>query len=887
MAIHHIVVTDEDGIVQREDDIAAPDHWSKNAVQIATSKYLLDSERSIDEWLRRVAHGVALDKKHLEDELFDIMRDQRATFNSPVHFNVGRVDNPQGWACLIFGIEDAFDGPGGISDWWKTETDTFRNGSGAGLNVSALRALGEPLRGTKMGRASGPISFMRVADAIGGVVTSGGRTRRAAKMVIMDADHPDIEAFIETKVYAERVARDLRSAGYEVGINGKDRWLVPYQNANNSVRVNDVFMQAIGDETSWPLRYRLDNSIAKQVSATQLWQRIAEASWEVADPGLQFDDAIQLWHTCPNDGRIDASNPCSEYLFLNDTVCNLGSLNLLKFFVPNKDGVRFLFREFVNTIWAMVEAMDNIVDISSYPNETIAAKNPQYRTLGLGYSNLGALLMMLGLPYDSDEGRMLASLVTSLMQAEAYMQSALLAADWGPYERYEANEETHLNVLQMHASAAHRIPAVPQISTHRLFPLFEELFRLGGAAWDEALRLAGLHGLRNAQVSVIAPTGTISLVMDCETSGIEPFFVIPGVDGAALEKTLVGGGSLTWEDLSPSVKSARELVIAKGGTEPVYADRVFETTNGHRPLRPEAHVLMMAAVQPFISGGISKTANMPNDSTVQDVEGIHMLAWESGVKAVAVYRDGCKVDQPLNVVKRKGAEVISVEREIDPTLPVNTVPVSFLGHDHADMNTHIAVGAPDHSHQRARMPGTRYSITHKFEIDQQEFYLTAGFYDQRMTRLGEIFIRGAKMGSMSAGFADAWAIAISMDLQHGRPFEDLRDKYAHQQFDPSGPVVSDSPIKFARSLPDYVFRYLDWFMSDGGREQMEYKGGTQLPLPAGLVLPNLALEESVAATPIRDTSRECPMCHRMTLVWTGTCKSCTDGSCLYRSGGCE
>lgn len=822
--------------------VTAPEWWSDNAVMIAATKYMLDSEHSVMDWLRRVAGTIAKASKNpdLEHKLYGAMLLQQATFNSPVHFNVGRVEHPQCWACLIYGVGDHFDGPGGIKEWWTVESDTFRNGSGSGVSVDAIRENGAPLRGSKYGIASGPLSFMRPADSIAGSITSGGRTRRAAKMVVIGDRHPDIFDFIWCKAHEEKKARALRDAGFDIGINGADSIGLLYQNANNSIRVSDALVNAVATGKDWDLTARLTGAVVRTVPARKIWREIAQAAWECADPGVQFHDTINRWHTCKNDGEIRASNPCSEYLFLDDTCCNLASINLLKF---HDERGAFLIEDFVSVVETFIEAQDILVDLSSYPTDEITRKNPEYRTLGLGYANLGALLMAHAFAYDSDEGRDLAAAISSLMQAAAYRKSALLAQELGAYSRYEANKEHHLEVLSMHKAANAGLLARDLNSTALQIALEAEHI------WAEAAFLAAAHGLRNAQVTVIAPTGTISFVMDCETTGIEPLMAIPGVGGITVNKTLVGGGNILWDELPECVSLGLSRLPGKhkydSDEEALLKDPLFETANGHLPLRPEAHVLMMAAVQPFISGGISKTVNLPKTASVEDVENIHKLAWEKGVKSIAIYRDGCKTYQPMTVNRESDGE---------PT-------------------AYVTVAS---SPSRQKLPKTRVSVTHKFEISDHEFYLTVGFYDAAMTQLGEVFLTGNKQGSAFGGMASMWSIALSKDLQRGVPFDELLNTFRYQAFEPAGVVIGDdSPIHFAASLPDYVVRWIDWFLNDGGRERLF---GDVQKAPAV----EIARPKEITSTP----GEECPVCHRMSLVWTGTCQACRHASCGFSTGGC-
>lgn len=727
------------------DNVEAPVEWSDNAIAIAAAKYFRAGERSVFDLVQRVsstigAKGYELGYFDTQDscdrfvrDLSEIQLSQRAAFNSPVYFNVGVEATPQCWACLILSVDDNMES---LKRWINVEIDTFRRGSGSGVNISRVRHDGAPLSNGK-GVASGPVSFMRIADASAGVVKSGGRTRRAAKMVIMDADHQDIREFVESKVKAERMARLMQANGFDVALNGKDSLNVPFQNANHSVRVTDEFM-------------RLDTP-----EKVELFGLICQAAWECGDPGLQFHDTINRAHTCKADGEITASNPCSEYMFLDDTVCNLASLNLMKYRVDHIPE-HFNYPLMRDDIQVLVTAQDIIVDLSSYPTHDIEQKNKEYRTIGLGYTNLGALLMSLGLPYDSDTGRQKAATITELMEAHAWQASYQLANKLGPYPAWERNHVRHLNILQ-------------------------------------SKPLCMVAPMRNAQISVIAPTGTISFMMDCETTGIEPVLAI------AASKDLVGGGSVD-VGVNECVKMGLEALGINSINE---KSEVFQTALGDNVVSPEGHVRMMAAVQPYISGAISKTVNLPASATPEDVGRIYKLAHELGVKAIAVFRDGSKAYQPVN---QAGSEAEDRGEEYIPEIKADTTGGVY----------------------RERPPGTRQGTTHKFQISGEEFYLTANRFPDG--RLCEIFIKGAKQGTAITGLLDALSISVSIGLQCGMKIEQYAKHFASMKFEPSGIVVSDSDIHFADSVVDYAFRYLMQ-----GREMPvdpHYAGRTRPSAPA-------------------------------------------------------
>ncbi|MDQ1742924.1 MAG: ribonucleoside-diphosphate reductase alpha chain, partial [Pseudonocardiales bacterium] len=676
--------------------------------------------------------------------------------------------------CFILAVDDSMDS---ILDWYKEEGLIFKGGSGSGVNLSRIRSSRELL--SSGGTASGPVSFMRGADASAGTIKSGGATRRAAKMVILDVDHPDVVEFIETKAREEHKIRALRDAGFDMDLGGSDIVSVQYQNANNSVRVSGEFMRAVEDGTSFELRGRMDGSVIDTVDARELFRKMARAAWECADPGIQYDDVINDWHTCPESGRITASNPCSEYLHLDNSSCNLASLNLLKF--RRADGV-FEVAKFVKSVEFVITAMDISICFADFPTKKITETTRAYRQLGIGYANLGALLMASGLPYDSAEGRSVAAAITSVLTGTAYRRSAELAATVGPYDGYARNASAHQRVMRKHAAASDAVPALGANAT----ALHEEAAR----QWQLGNRLGEQHGWRNAQASVLAPTGTTGLMMDCDTTGIEPDLALVKF------KKLVGGGSMQIvnqtvpgalrslgypeeqvEAIVEHIADHGHVIDAPGLKPEHYA--VFDCAMGERSIAPMGHVRMMAAVQPFISGAISKTVNMPESATVEEVEKIYFEGWKLGLKALAIYRDNCKVGQPLSVSKKateKAAEPAVVEKKVVEYRPV-----------------------------RKRLPKKRPSETVSFTVGGAEGYLTASSYPD--DGLGEVFLKMSKQGSTLAGVMDAFSVAISIGLQYGVPLETFVTKFTNMRFEPAG-MTDDSDIRMAASVMDYIFRRL-------------------------------------------------------------------------------
>jgi len=779
-------------------DVEFPRSWSQNATNIVAQKYFrgqLDSptrERSVKQMIGRVSGTIAdwgrergyfassEDGDAFEAELTHVLLHQMAAFNSPVWFNVGFEERPQCSACFILSVEDTMES---ILDWNTKEGKIFRGGSGAGINLSNIRGSMEPL--AKGGTASGPVSFMRGADSWAGTIKSGGKTRRAAKMVVLDVDHPDIRDFIWCKAREEDKAAALREAGFDMSIDGEGFHSIQYQNANNSVRLTDEFMHAVEDDEDWRLVARVTGEpIGDPIPARELMRDIAEAAWRCADPGVQFDTTINAWHCNPNSGRITASNPCSEYLSVDDSACNLASLNLMKF--RRADGT-FDVGSFQHVVDVVLLAQEIVVSPASYPTEEIARNARAFRQLGLGYANLGALLMSNGMPYDSDPGRGTAAAITALMTGRAYAQSARIAEAMGPYDAYEKDAEAHTGVIRMHRSAAYAIPDSTCDDT--------ELLAAARESWDEAAQEGEEHGYRNAQATVLAPTGTISFLMDCDTTGVEPDFSLVKF------KELVGGGQMTivngtvplaletlgytdeqveaierWIDEKATIIGAPHLAPEH---EPV-----FDVAVGARAISHEGHIKMMGAVQPFISGAISKTVNMPETASVEDIADAYALAWRVGVKALAIYRDGSKTAQALRT---------DAQKEVKETAGV-------------DVEAAVAEALAKAPPQRKRMPRERQSITHKFSIGGHEGYITAGMYEDGT--VGEIFLTDiGKEGSTLRGMMNSFATSISISLQYGVPLETLVQKFAYMRFDPEG-ITQNPEIPFAKSMPDYIMRWL-------------------------------------------------------------------------------
>jgi ribonucleoside-diphosphate reductase alpha chain len=804
----------------RQDDVEFPVTWSQNSTNIVAQKYFrgqLESptrERSVKQMISRVAGTIAdwgrergyfatvEDGDAFEAELTYILLNQIAAFNSPVWFNVGFEEQPQCSACFILSVEDNMES---ILDWNTREGRIFRGGSGSGINLSKIRGSMEPL--AKGGTASGPVSFMRGADSWAGTIKSGGKTRRAAKMVVLDVDHPDIRDFIWCKAKEEDKAAALRDAGFDMSIDGDGFTSIQYQNANNSVRVTDEFMHAVENDEDWHLIARnTGEPVGEPVSARELMREIAEAAWRCADPGVQYDTTINQWHTSPNSGRINASNPCSEYMHVDDSACNLASLNLMKFRRP--DGT-FDTRTFSHAVDVMLLAQEIVVGPSSYPTEEIGRNARAFRQLGLGYANLGAFLMANGHAYDSDEGRGAAAAITALMTGRAYLQSAKIAAAIGTYDRYAENREAHNNVMRMHRDASYAIPDRACGDTPLLAAARE--------SWNEAVALGELYGYRNAQATVLAPTGTISFLMDCDTTGIEPDFSL------VKYKELVGGGTMTIANRTVPMAlrtlgydeeqvAQIEAHVAETGTilgAPGLADEhleVFDVAVGSRAISHAGHIKMMGAVQPFLSGAISKTVNMPQTATVEDIAEAYVQAWKLGVKALAIYRDGSKTAQALRTdaqevkeVKGKAELAISAGEEIFTQSEVDALLAGAVAEATAKIKGEVGPA-------RKKMPRERQSITHKFSLGGHEGYITAGMYEDGT--VGEIFLTDiGKEGSTLRGMMNSFATAISIALQYGVPLDTLVRKFAYMRFEPEG-ITTNPEIPFAKSMPDYIMRWL-------------------------------------------------------------------------------
>ncbi|GAB47414.1 vitamin B12-dependent ribonucleotide reductase [Mobilicoccus pelagius] len=767
-----------------------PDFWSVNASTIVTTKYFRGAlgtekrERSLKALIDRVVLTyVAAGKRHgyfatdedaetFEHELTYALLHQIFSFNSPVWFNVGTSSPQQVSACFILSVDDSMDS---ILNWYKEEGFIFKGGSGAGLNLSRIRSSKELL--SSGGTASGPVSFMRGADASAGTIKSGGATRRAAKMVVLDVDHPDIEEFVETKAREEDKIRALRDAGFDMDLGGKDIVSVQYQNANNSVRVTDEYMRSVEEGTDFGLRARMTGEVIEKVDARELFGKIAKAAWECADPGIQYDDTINDWHTNPETGRITASNPCSEYMSLDNSSCNLASLNLLKFL---RDDDTFDAETFQKVSELVITAMDISICFADFPTESIGATTRDYRQLGIGYANLGALLMATGHGYDSDGGRALAASITSLLTASAYKRSAELAGVVGPYEGYARNSSAHLRVMRKHQAANDEVRTFEEMDS--------SVHRAATKAWEDVVTIGAKNGFRNAQASVLAPTGTIGFMMDCDTTGIEPDFSLVKF------KKLVGGGSMQIVNLTipralrrlgyqeEQIEAIVEFIAdnghvigAPGLKEEHY--EVFDCAMGERAIPPMGHVRMMAACQPFLSGAISKTVNLPETATVEDIAEVYMQGWKLGLKALAVYRDNCKVGQPLSTEKKKTED--APERVVEKVVEFRPV--------------------------RKRLPKRRNSVTTSFTVGGAEGYLTASSYPD--DGLGEIFLKFGKQGSTLAGLMDAFSLAVSVALQYGVPLETYVDKFTNLRFEPAG-LTDDPDVRMAQSIMDYVFRRL-------------------------------------------------------------------------------
>ncbi|TQN32317.1 ribonucleoside-diphosphate reductase class II [Haloactinospora alba] len=789
-----VVMTNwRDGSINFEQrGVEFPAEWSMNATQIVASKYFRgavgspEREWSLKQLVDRVA-GVYTetgrdngyfaseeDAEAFDHELKYALVHQLFSFNSPVWFNVGTTSKQQVSACFILSVDDTMES---ILDWYKEEGTIFKGGSGAGVNLSRIRSSSELL--SSGGTASGPVSFMRGADASAGTIKSGGATRRAAKMVVLDVDHPDISEFVHTKSREEHKIRALRDAGFDVDLGGSDIVSVQYQNANNSVRVSDAFMRAVETGSDFGLTSRTTGEVLTTVDARELFRGMAQAAWECADPGLQYDGTIQDWHTNPETGRISASNPCSEYMSLDDSSCNLASLNLLKFL---RDDNSFDTERFAKLTELVITAMDISITFADFPTEKIGETTRAYRQLGIGYANLGALLMATGHAYDSDGGRAVAASITSLMTGTAYKRSAELAGIVGTYEGYARNAESHKRVMRKHSAANDDLRLVGDLE--------KPIHTAATKAWQDCLKIGEKNGWRNAQASLLAPTGTIGFMMDCDTTGVEPDFSLVKF------KKLVGGGSMQivnqaipralaslgypQEQIEAIVEyiSQHGHVVDAPGLRPEHYE-VFDCAMGRRYIEPMGHVRMMAATQPFLSGSISKTVNVPESATVEDFEQIYFEGWKLGLKALAVYRDNCKVGQPLSSGGTQDTEKTAESAEPE-VVEVNR-PV------------------------RRRLPKKRPSETVSFTVGGAEGYITAGSYPD--DGLGEVFMKLGKQGSTLAGVMDAFSIAVSIALQYGVPLETYVEKFTNMRFDPAG-VTDDPDIRMAQSVVDYIFRRL-------------------------------------------------------------------------------
>jgi ribonucleoside-diphosphate reductase alpha chain len=860
--IRTATIANEKGkVVFEQTNVEIPKSWSQMATNVVVSKYFrgpLGSplrEHSVRQLISRVVSTLTKwgkadgylatddDAQIFADELTHILLHQKACFNSPVWFNCGIEEKPQCSACFILSVEDTMES---ILDWYRKEGIIFKGGSGSGVNLSRIRSSKEQLAGG--GTASGPVSFMKAADASAGVIKSGGKTRRAAKMVVLNSDHPDIVDFIKCKVEEEKKAWALIDAGYDSSLDGPAYGSVFFQNANNSVRVSDEFMRAILEDRDWKTRYVTTGEVCETYKARDLLRMIAEGTYLCGDPGMQFDTNINDWHTCSNTGRINASNPCSEYMHLDNSACNLASLNLLKFL--RDDGV-FDVEAFRRAVDIMVLSQDILVDNASYPTPEITANGHAFRELGLGYANLGALLMSLGLPYDSDAGRGYAAAVTALMSGEGYLQSSRIAEATGAFAGFAVNRQPMLRVLNKHRSHAYKIS-----SSH--VPL--DLLTAAREVWDLTCDEAEKHGVKNSQISVLAPTGTIAFMMDCDTTGVEPDIAL------VKYKKLVGGGLLkivnntvprALKRLGYDSKEIQDVVEYIDEHETIEGaphlkdedfsvfDCAFKPANGSRSIHYLGHLKMMGAVQPFISGAISKTINMPSDVTVEETMQAYIEAWKLGLKAVAIYRDGSKRTQPLNTSKEEGK---GQKAEVHESLPF-----------------------------RRKLPDERKSITHKFDIAGHEGYITAGMYEDGQP--GEIFITMSKEGSTISGLMDSFATAISMALQYGVPLRVLVDKFSHTRFEPSG-FTKNPDIPMAKSIMDYIFRWLATKFLDGEAQREIGVVRDRHEEDSGKKLLQIASQGPRGGAPVATVSS-------ITSLYQQDAPPCPDcGAIMIRSGAC-
>ena len=869
-------ITSEKGeTIFEQKNVEVPRTWSQTATNIVTQKYFHgrsgspERESSVRQLIERVAATItgygekggyfktAADRDAFHDELAAILVNQVASFNSPVWFNVGIEPKPQASACFINSCGDSMDA---ILNLAKTEGMLFKYGSGTGSNLSTIRGSHEGL--SAGGTASGPLSFMKGFDSFAGAIKSGGKTRRAAKMVILNIDHPDIEDFILSKANEERKAWALIDAGYDGSFNGEAYASIFYQNANHSVRVTDEFMEAVEKDADWWTKEVLTGQPHHKLRARELMANIAEASWVCGDPGMQYDTTTNKWNPVKRTHRINASNPCSEYVFIDDSACNLSSINLMKFF--NTDDGTFNVENFRHTCDIMITAQEMLVDNAHYPTPKIGENSHNFRPLGLGYANLGALLMVSGLPYDSDEGRAYAASITSLMTGEAYLQSSRIAAEVGPFAGYEPNRDAFLEVIGMHRDAAYQVPNHNQAMS-------PDLARAHKAVWDAALESGKQSGYKNGQVTVLAPTGTIGFMMDCDTTGVEPDLAL------VKYKKLVGGGTIkivnqtvplalrrlgyTEQEINAIVDYVDEKGTIEGAPDfkeehLTVFDCAFRALNGTRSIHYMGHVKMMGAVQPFLSGAISKTVNMPPDASPEEIAGVYMEGWKQGLKAIAIYRDGCKRTQPLNTAASKS----------DTKSPVARGSLEYVGKAVAA----AAVPAP----YRRKLPDERRSITHKFSVSGHEGYVTVGLYEDG--KPGEIFIVMSKEGSTISGLMDSFATAISLTLQYGVPLEALVDKFTHMRFEPSG-FTKNPEIPMAKSLVDYIFKWLgSKFMSAEEKQAIgivSRDSSSTGPIPVTeqqVAARSASVEEHKLAF---ETQADAPACHEC-------------GSIMVRSGSC-
>ncbi len=861
----------KDKPVFEQKSVEFPKFWSQTATNIVAQKYFRgrmtspERERSVKQMVGRVVTTIgewgraggyfASDEEAetFEAELKAILVNQLAAFNSPVWFNVGFEEKPQCSACFILSIEDSMDS---ILDWIRREGIIFRGGSGSGANLSKLRSSKEQL--SKGGYASGPVSFMRGADASAGTIKSGGKTRRAAKMVVLDIDHPDVDEFIWCKAREEEKARVLESAGYDMSLDSPHWASIQYQNANNSVRVTDAFMEAAESDSDWNLTARTDGVVVETVKARKLLRDMAEAAWKCADPGVQYDTTINSWHTLPNTGRINASNPCSEYLSVDDSACNLSSINLMKF--RREDG-ELDVEAFEHAVDTMLLAQEILVGYSSYPTPGIERNAKAQRQLGLGYANLGALLMARGLPYDSDEGRAYAAAVTALMTGRAYRKSAEIAARMGPFADYQPNAAAMIGVIAKHRAAVGNIEGTDSVP--------DDLLGACRRAWDDALDLGEVHGYRNAQSVVIAPTGTISFMMDCDTTGIEPDFSL------VKSKKLVGGGEITivnktvpmaLEKLGYAPRESEEIVAFVDERNTVVSAPyvktehypVFDCAIGNRAIHYMGHVKMMGAAQPFISGAISKTVNLPEEATVDEVAMVFSEAWRLGVKAIAIYRDNCKIAQPLSGKMEDGKGLVA------PAL---------------------AATALTPRPQRRRVPEDRTEVGRKFRVGDYEGYIHVGLFEDGTP--GDIFVDIAKDGTTLQGLMNSLMIAVSMGLQYGVPPEVYVSKLSHMRFEPSG-LTNDADIRTAKSIVDYIFRWFGKkFLTTDQQEEVgilsqEVRARMTQAYNAGQTGAPVAAAPAEAASPGQtalfnswEDAVECARCGGR-MVRTGSCYTCRD-----------